>query len=185
MARKVSTTSAAAMPTKQPPERAAPKEWAKGLTSAQLTSIYEYFDGMDVSRPHVVASGAIVRAAKVLIAKQEAVLAQLDLTVPRFELLGYLSQAPEGRLSLKELGRASLVHPATLTYTVDALQKRGWVKREQDPSDRRLVIAQLTAKGRKVIASAIPLLQGIEFGLADLSERDAATVSVLLSHLHD
>jgi len=87
-------------------------------------------------------------------------------------------------MSLSDLGRAVLLHPATTTYTVDTLEKRGFVKREPDPRDRRGVLAKVTPAGREIVKKATKLLEGIDWGLGELDDADAQTLAITLSRLH-
>ena len=52
-----------------------------------------------------------------------------------------------GAMSLGELARRELVRPPSLTRTVQALEAAGMVRREHQPSSRR-VIVDLTDRGR-------------------------------------
>jgi len=47
----------------------------------------------------------------------------------------------------------------TLTAALKPLQRRGLVKIAQDPADRRSHILILTAKGRHLLAQAVPVWQ--------------------------
>ena len=152
------------------------------LDSLRLRHLREQFaDGDD---RHVVASAAILRAFKILSSRVEAELAVVGLTTPRYEVLGLLAASPDGHLSPTELSRATLLHPATMTHTVNALEKRKLIRRRPKPSDRRVLLAEITPLGRKVVKRANDALAGIRFGLADLSDDDATEVAVRLSRMH-
>lgn len=152
------------------------------LDSLRLRHLREQFaDGDD---RHVVASAAILRAFKIVSSRVEAELAVLGLTTPRYEVLGLLEASPDGHLSPTELSRATLLHPATMTHTVNALEKRKLIRRRPKPSDKRVLLAEITPLGRKVVKRANDALAGIRFGLADLSDDDATEVAVRLSRMH-
>lgn len=137
-----------------------------------------------VKRPvHVVAASAVFRASKIVTSRMEEALGGVDLTPQRFELLGLLANSEGGTLALRELRRATLYHAATLTYTVDTLVKKGMLTRVADDVDRRSVRAVITTKGRKVVESAIVLLDDITWGLNDLSTEDASAVAQILSRI--
>lgn len=153
------------------------------LASPRLRQVQEHFGNVRSPR-RVIASAAIFRANKILTSRMDAVLGTLDLTTARYELLGLLDNTDGGRLSLGELGRTTLYHPATMTYTVDGLEKRGLIKRQPDPSDRRAVLAEITPQGRKVVRQATKLLEELDWGLAELSEEDATTLALILSNIH-
>ncbi|MFF3057373.1 MarR family winged helix-turn-helix transcriptional regulator [Streptomyces sp. NPDC057909] len=53
-----------------------------------------------------------------------------------------------------ELMAATLVTSGTMTTRLKSLEHRGWITRTPDPGDRRIVVVELTAKGRNVIDEA-------------------------------
>jgi DNA-binding MarR family transcriptional regulator len=136
------------------------------------------------SPARVVAAAAIFRAAKILQVRMDSTLAEFDLSSQRFELLGLLYYSETGRVSLRDLRSATMYHPATLTYTINELEKQGLVRRKADPGDRRLVVAELTARARLVVEAAERNLDQVAWDLADLTEEQAESIAVLLSHLH-
>ena len=56
-----------------------------------------------------------------------------------------------GSRTLGELAAAEQVRPPTMTRTVQALETRGLVRREQDVDDGRVHRLQATAQGRRVM----------------------------------
>lgn len=150
------------------------------LASPRLQQVQEHFQSVRSPR-RVVAASAIFRANKIVSARMEAVLGKLDMTTARYELLGLLDNTDGGKLSLGELGRTTLHHPATMTYTIDGLEKRGLIERQPDPNDRRAVLAAITPAGRKLIREAGAQLEAIDWGLSDLTEEDATALAVILS----
>ena len=137
-----------------------------------------------VDKPvHMLASAAIFRAFKVQNLRVEAELAPLNLTVPRYEVLALLESTPDGRMSFADLKRATLLHPATMTYTMDGLEKRRLIKRRRVSDDRRAVIAEITPAGQKLARAATAALNQISFGLEDVPEDDVRRIAILLSEL--
>ena len=153
------------------------------LDSPRLRQVHQHFAAVRSPR-RVVASAAIFRANKIVTARMDAVLNALDMTTARYELLGLLDNTEGGRLSLGELGRTTLYHPATMTYTIDGLEKRGLITRQPDPSDRRAVLAEITPEGRRLVRKATGLLDDIDWGLSEFTEDAATTLAVLLSNIH-
>jgi DNA-binding MarR family transcriptional regulator len=162
---------------------AANPSFDRELESPRLRQVHEHFASVRSPR-RVVAASAIFRANKIINARMDSALATLDLTTARYELLGLLDNTEGGRLSLGALGRTTLYHPATMTYTIDGLEKRGLITRRPDPTDRRAVLAEITPAGRKLVRQATKVLEELDWGLEELSEEDASTVAVLLSNIH-
>jgi DNA-binding MarR family transcriptional regulator len=61
-----------------------------------------------------------------------------------------------------------MVHSTSITNTIDLLERDGFVQRIADPTDRRLVLAEITEAGRAVVRRATDALVSIEFGIPDL-----------------
>jgi len=59
----------------------------------------------------------------------------------------------EGPLRLGALAERLHVAPRSVTEVVDALESRGLVQREADPSDRRATLVGLTDAGRRTSAA--------------------------------
>src|SRR5437773_11635333 len=77
------------------------------------------------------------------------------ITLPQFDVLVQLSRQDEG-LSFIGLSRRLLVTSGNLTGIVDRLEREGFVVREPDAVDRRIVRIHLTRKGKDVIAGIVP-----------------------------
>jgi len=73
-----------------------------------------------------------------------------------YEVLVRLSEAPERRLRMSELARASTSSRSRLSHAVARLEQRGWVRREDCPTDRRGQVAVLTDEGFDALAAAAP-----------------------------
>lgn len=69
----------------------------------------------------------------------------LDLTMPQFKLLLLIASCQGMRVG--DLAQRLGVTPPTVTTILDRLVEHELVRREDDPLDRRLVIARLTSKG--------------------------------------
>src|SRR3984885_8203370 len=76
-------------------------------------------------------------------------------TMPRFALLANLER--EDGQTLAALSRHMLVTAGNLTGLVDRAERDGVVERRADPADRRLSRVFLTAKGKELVQSLIPV----------------------------
>jgi DNA-binding MarR family transcriptional regulator len=65
-----------------------------------------------------------------------------------------------GGLPLGELSQKMYLHPSTITGVVDRLEKKGYVSRDRDQEDRRVVMVQLTPKGKRLVKRAPNPVQG-------------------------
>lgn len=55
----------------------------------------------------------------------------------------------EKKISIKKLRKQLNVESGTLTGVIDALIRKGWVIREEDPADRRIKQISMTDTGKK------------------------------------
>lgn len=77
------------------------------------------------------------------------------LTGPQFNVLEVLYTA--GSMPLKKIGERLFVSGANITCVVDNLEKEELVKRVPSLEDRRIIIAELTHKGREKMEKLYPL----------------------------
>jgi DNA-binding MarR family transcriptional regulator len=100
---------------------------------------------------------SLMRVHQVLTKQADQILAPIDLTFARYELLVRL-YFHDGALPLSQLGRQLQIHQTSITGLVDRLEKQGLIKRASHPTDRRSTIAQMTPAGRVLTGKAIQLL---------------------------
>jgi len=112
------------------------------------------------------AATSIMRAQQLLIARFDATLKPYGLTFARYEVLVLLHFSRSGSLPLSVIGRRLMVHPTSVTNSIDRLVADGLVERRPNPNDGRGVLAAITAAGRSVVAKATDDLMRDGFGLA-------------------
>lgn len=78
------------------------------------------------------------------------------LSVPDYDVLSNLSDAPGQRARLTELAAHMLWSKSRLSRHISRMEARGLVSREDDPTDARRADILLTAKGRQAIVEAAP-----------------------------
>jgi DNA-binding MarR family transcriptional regulator len=87
---------------------------------------------------------------------QRSGIAALGLKPGWLDALAALRRAgPPYRLSPTALAAATLLTSGGMTSRLDRLEEAGLVRRKADPADRRGVIVELTAEGRRVTDAAI------------------------------
>lgn len=93
---------------------------------------------------------------------------------------------PVGRQSPAELADQANVTRATMTGLIDTLEKDGLVKREPDPSDRRMMSVQLTPKAHAFMATMLPgFFRRIAGFMSGLSESERRTLVQLLGKIQE
>ncbi|MFJ8696011.1 MarR family winged helix-turn-helix transcriptional regulator [Streptomyces roseolilacinus] len=83
---------------------------------------------------------------------------QRDAGMPHiyYGLLVQLSQAPRRRMRMTELAKGAKITRSRLSHAVARLEKNGWVRREDCPSDKRGQNAYLTDEGFEVLRRSAP-----------------------------
>jgi DNA-binding MarR family transcriptional regulator len=102
-------------------------------------------------RPTLTATLSIVRVEEIIRELNATVLRPHHLTHVRHEALAVLYFSRNGEMPLGKLSKHLLLHPTSVTSTVDTLERLGLAERVAHPTDRRATLARITPKGRRVI----------------------------------
>ncbi|MFF9202822.1 MarR family winged helix-turn-helix transcriptional regulator [Streptomyces sp. NPDC014986] len=83
---------------------------------------------------------------------------QRDAGMPHvyYGLLVKLAESPRRRLRMTELAMSAKITRSRLSHAVARLEKNGWVRREDCPSDKRGQFAVLTDEGVRVLNRHAP-----------------------------
>ena len=109
------------------------------------------------TREEVAALNAyipLMRAAESLTARAGLRVAAHGLTLSQFGALEALLHL--GPLCQRELGEKLLKSGGNITMVVDNLERRGWVRRQRQKDDRRMIAVHLTPAGRRLISRIFP-----------------------------
>ena len=131
----------------------------------------------------MAAVTSIMRAEQILTARLTALLKPWDLTFPRYEALMLLYYSRNGSLPLGKMGARLQVHPTSITNTIDGLERLGYVDRVPHPTDRRTLLASITARGREVAAESTEILNDARFGTSPLKRAQLQQLFDLLRDL--
>ncbi len=131
----------------------------------------------------MAAVTSIMRAHQILLSQLDALLKPYDLTFARYEALVLLTFSRTGALPLSKIGERLMVHPTSVTNTVDRLERAGLVSRMRNPRDGRGVLAEITPKGREVVRHATKDLMDAGFGMTAYSEEELGQLFDLLRTL--
>jgi MarR family transcriptional regulator, 2-MHQ and catechol-resistance regulon repressor len=96
----------------------------------------------------------LIRASDSLLGRLTAQLESQGLTTGQFGILEALFHL--GPMCQKTLGEKLLRSGGNITLIVDNLEKHGWVRRERQKEDRRMVMIRLTPQGQKLITKVMP-----------------------------
>jgi DNA-binding MarR family transcriptional regulator len=80
-----------------------------------------------------------------------------------FDVLVQLSAAPQSRMRMQDLADSILLSKSGVTRLIDRMQQAGLIQRRDCESDRRVVYAAITPKGRAAYRRAAPIaFRGVE-----------------------
>jgi DNA-binding MarR family transcriptional regulator len=100
---------------------------------------------------------ALIRAHSRVVRRLESELeTEHGLTLPAYEVLAHLSEAPDQQLRMTDLAKHAVLTPSGLTRLVDKLGREGMVERRRCAADARVVYAVLTPAGMTQLLAAYP-----------------------------
>jgi len=138
---------------------------------------------LDASEASALRLWVILSRAHTAVARHaEADVARHGLTIAEFGVMEALYHL--GPMLLGELQRKVLVSSGGVTWLVDRLEKRGLLKREPCPDDRRARYATLTTEGKRLMARIFPEhARAIERAMSGLGRADRERATTLLKAL--
>jgi DNA-binding MarR family transcriptional regulator len=125
-----------------------------------------------------------VRAGEAVLALlDDSIQHTLDVKHPVFTALAVLDGAAEP-LTPSEIADRVLVASATMTATLDLLERRHWIRRLPNPADRRSVLVEITDEGRSVTDRMLPVIRNVEkMTMAVLTEHERAQLVEMLDRV--
>jgi len=115
-----------------------------------LTSHDELPPPAPVADDELVDTVLAASRALVAVAARSLAAAGDEVTLPQYRALVVL--AARGPQGTAELAAALAVNPSTATRMCDRLVRKGLIRRQRQPGDRRSVRIALTAPGRDLVA---------------------------------
>lgn len=109
----------------------------------------------------------------------DAELGQLGITAPQNAVL--LAVANNPRTSNAELARAAFVTPQTMQAILVNLERGGLIVRSPHPEHGRVIMSELTTKGKRAVADGVKAADAVERQmLSGLSTEEAQILCDLL-----
>ena len=127
----------------------------------------------------------IVATADLFLRESTRLFRPHGLTAAQFNVLNILAGPNAERgLSQRELADTLVVDRSNVTGLVDRMESAGWVRRADDPADRRVYRVQLTAAGRKLWQKTAPayadVVRQVTSRLGERQMRDAVALLATL-----
>lgn len=129
--------------------------------------------------------GLVETFADLTATLEAELLAEHQISMPEYATLVRLSEAEGRSLRMCDLATRLHVSASGLTRRVEDLVRRGWVRREPDASDRRVINAVLTDEGFARLEEAAPThVDGVRRHLFDhLSRSQVRQLASILQKL--
>jgi DNA-binding MarR family transcriptional regulator len=111
---------------------------------------------------------SVMRVQQLLLAEFDRICKPYGVTFARYEALVLLSFSRTGALPMAKIGERLMVHPTSVTNTIQRLEAAGYVVREPNPRDGRGTLARITELGADIVDKVTKELMDAEFGLRTL-----------------
>jgi len=131
----------------------------------------------------MAAVTSIMRAQQLLLGELDGLLRPHGLTFARYEALILLTFSRRGSLPLRVIGERLMVHPTSVTNTIDRLEEQAMVVRRPNPRDGRGTLAEITPRGRKAAEAATADLMAARFGMGGFDAGELGQLFDLLRGL--
>ena len=115
--------------------------------------------------------------AKEITRKYAPVLKELDLTYTQYIVMMHFWEEKES--NVRDLGRALVLDPSTLTPLLKKLEQKGYIDRVRSKSDERNLNVKITKKGLKLRDAALDVPEKMGKCL-NLSYKEAKTLYNLM-----
>jgi len=136
-----------------------PSPASRGVVRVGPGFAEEYPDG-DPRSTEAYATLARVGAA-LLQELERCILASFDMPQPAATVLAVIEGAEEP-LTPTQISERVLAPSATITATLDLLERRGWIERRTNPDDRRSLLVAVTPEGRRTADRLLPGIRTLE-----------------------
>lgn len=112
----------------------------------------------------------------------EAALGSLDMTGIQYTVLSVISR--HQGLSSAELSRRFYVTPQTMNELIGGLERRGFIVRNADPANRRILRMSVTAEGAALLSRCDALADSVEANVfAGMAHEDYVKLAELTRKL--
>jgi MarR family transcriptional regulator, organic hydroperoxide resistance regulator len=122
--------------------------------------------------------------AREFVKQQAAEFLKTRITMPQFIVLELLSM--RGESNMTDLANTLDVTTAAMTGIIDRLVKGGYAVRAHDDEDRRIVKADLTPKGSKIVKTMVETRKKLTIKLfGNLSQEEREQYLKILTRVHE
>lgn len=128
---------------------------------------------------------AVMATADAFLRESKRLFRPHGLSGAQYNLLNVVALSADG-LSQREVSDHLVVDRSNVTGLIDRMEAAGWVRRTDDPADRRVYRVVLTPAGRELWEKVTPLYHEVVRQVTrDLSERRIGDALGVLRHLEN
>ncbi len=125
---------------------------------------------------------SILRTHSLLSAPFDRLFREHGISSPQYNILRILRGHQETGLPCLEIASQMITSVPDITRLLDRLEKAKSVRRERSLQDRRVVLVEITAAGKKILTKlAKPLAEAEKASLNHLTKKELADLIRLLS----
>ena len=139
-----------------------------------------------IPAPHISLARMLIMAGDLVGMTLEHALRPFGLSRVEFRTLAMIFAGPDGRTHPSELCQFATQKPTNMTRIIDGLVRSGLVTRTPSSEDRRRIVLQITAAGRKltqqVVPQLFPYIKSLFKGFSDSERQQFETLVQKLIH---
>jgi len=105
------------------------------------------------------------------------------IRMAQYRVLGLLMKT--GSLSMSDIARTLYISKPSMTMLADTLTDNGWITRNNDPEDRRVINLTITPKGKKHLQQAFEIYRiDVRALISELDDQELQRLSASLDNIH-
>ena len=133
------------------------------------------------NKTHFIAYLNLVKTGDWIEWKVRKVLVKHGLTHAQYNIMRVVEKNTDG-VRISRIKKKMLFYKTDLTRMLDRLEKKGWIRREEDPEDRRSTTVRLTTTGKSLIKDIEPRLKDEfnDFFGNQISDEEARSLTKML-----
>lgn len=128
----------------------------------------------------------IIRTAEVLMRNQTEFLKGFELTPSQYNVLRILRGAEPDGLICREISERMVAFDPDVTKLLDRLEARGFVTRERQQKDRRVITVRISDEGLALLKKIDqPILDSVKELLGHLDEKKLKSLNQLIEEARE
>lgn len=125
----------------------------------------------------------LLRTADLVRRRIQEIVEPAGITLQQYNVLRILRGAGADGLPTLAIAHRMLEQTPGITRLIDRLEAKGWVGRERQKDDRRLVVCRITPAGLDLLAGLDAPVQDADLRLVDLCEEEKRQLVALLDRI--